>query len=225
MSHARRLSGLLLALAVGLSLAPPAGAQRPDRIKIGGTVAVTGRFSSDWGPGIVEFMKAWEKLVNAEGGVLVKEYNAKLPIELVLYDDESSPEKSVELYEKLAAVDKVNLFIGPGIGPDPADPTKSKNWRSDDPGDAFEKNAGLVVGGDFDTYVRADTLMQAYVAVPTGRSCRQAVLNLTNIATGISPFPLNRLNWSYNARQQQFALVIPDQLELEPRRQASLAAE
>ena len=117
MSHARRLSGLLLALAVGLSLAPPAGAQRPDRIKIGGTVAVTGRFSSDWGPGIVEFMKAWEKLVNAEGGVLVKEYNAKLPIELVLYDDESSPEKSVELYEKLAAVDKVNLFIGPGSSP------------------------------------------------------------------------------------------------------------
>jgi branched-chain amino acid transport system substrate-binding protein len=49
--------------------------------------------------------------------VLVKEYNAKLPIELVLYDDESSPEKSVELYEKLAAVDKVHLFIGPGSSP------------------------------------------------------------------------------------------------------------
>jgi branched-chain amino acid transport system substrate-binding protein len=62
-------------------------------------------------------MKGWEKLVNSDGGVFVKEYNAKLPVELVLYDDESSPEKSVELYEKLAAVDRVHLFIGPGSSP------------------------------------------------------------------------------------------------------------
>ncbi len=112
-----RLPAILLALAIGLVAAPPAEAQRPDRIKVGGTVAVTGRFSSDWGPGVIEFMKGWERLVNAEGGVFVKEVNAKLPMELVLYDDESSPEKSVELYEKLAAVDRVHLFIGPGSSP------------------------------------------------------------------------------------------------------------
>jgi branched-chain amino acid transport system substrate-binding protein len=92
-------------------------AQRPDRIKIGGTLAVTGRFSIDWGPPIFDFMKAWEKLVNGAGGVFVREYNAKLPIELIIYDDESNPDKSVELYEKLAAVDKVHLFIGPGTSP------------------------------------------------------------------------------------------------------------
>ncbi len=113
----RRLPAILLTLAIGLFLTLPADAQRPDRIKVGGTVAVTGRFSTDWGPGIIEFMKGWEKLVNAEGGVFVREYNAKLPIELVLYDDESSPDKSVELYERLAAVDKVHLFIGPGSSP------------------------------------------------------------------------------------------------------------
>lgn len=107
---------LVLALAMGLA-APPAEAQRPDRVKIGGTIAVTGRFAADWGPGVIEFMKAWEKLVNADGGVFVREYNAKLPIELVIYDDESSPEKSVELYEKLAAVDKVHFFIGPASSP------------------------------------------------------------------------------------------------------------
>src|SRR2546428_7374631 len=117
MFGSRRFPAILLALGIGLSLALPAEAQRPDRVKIGGTVAVTGRLSSDWGPGIIEFMKGWERLVNAEGGVFVREYNAKLPIELVLYDDESSPEKSVELYEKLAAVDKVQFFIGPGSSP------------------------------------------------------------------------------------------------------------
>jgi branched-chain amino acid transport system substrate-binding protein len=114
MSMTRRT---LLALAAGSLLPRTAHAQRPDRIKVGGTVAVTGRFSTDWGPGVIEFMKGWEKLVNADGGVLVKEYNARLPIELTLYDDESSPDKSVELYEKLAAVDKVHFFIGPGSSP------------------------------------------------------------------------------------------------------------
>src|SRR5262249_54963838 len=117
MRQVRRLPGILLALALGLALVPPAAGQRPDRIRIGGTVAVTGPFSTDWGPGIIEFMKAWEKLVNADWGVLVKEDGAKLPTELVLYDDESSPDKSVELYEKLAAVDKVSFFIGPGSSP------------------------------------------------------------------------------------------------------------
>jgi branched-chain amino acid transport system substrate-binding protein len=117
MIQSRRLPAFLLALAIVLVGTLVAEAQRPDKVKIGGTVAVTGRFSSDWGPGIMEFMKAWEKVVNSEGGVFVKEYNAKLPIELVLYDDESSPEKSVELYEKLAAVDRVHLFIGPGSSP------------------------------------------------------------------------------------------------------------
>lgn len=108
---------LVLGLGLVLGWAGAAGAQRPDRVRIGGTVAVTGRFSSDWGPGVIEFMKGWEKLVNAEGGVFVQEHNARLPIELVLYDDESSPEKSVELYEKLGAVDRVHLFIGPGSSP------------------------------------------------------------------------------------------------------------
>lgn len=117
MRGSRRFHAILLSAAIALLAAPPAEAQRPDRIKVGGTVAVTGVFSSDWGPGVIEFMKGWEKLVNAEGGVSVKEYNAKLPIELVLYDDESSPDKAVELYEKLAAVDKVQLFIGPGSSP------------------------------------------------------------------------------------------------------------
>jgi ABC-type branched-subunit amino acid transport system substrate-binding protein len=117
MIHSRWQLAIPVTLAAALLLVAPADAQRPDRIKVGGTVAVTGRFSTDWGPGVIEFMKGWEKLVNADGGVFVKEYNAKLPIELVLYDDESSPEKSVELYEKLAAVDKVHFFIGPGSSP------------------------------------------------------------------------------------------------------------
>ncbi len=107
---------IVLGLIVG-AVGPRAEAQRPDRIKIGATLAVTGRFSSEWGPLVLDFMKGWEKLVNEAGGVFVREYNAKLPIQLIIYDDESNPDKAVELYEKLAAVDKVHLFLGPGSSP------------------------------------------------------------------------------------------------------------
>jgi branched-chain amino acid transport system substrate-binding protein len=92
-------------------------AQAPAQIKIGATLPVTGGFSAEWGPRFLEFMMAWEKVVNEEGGVFVKQYNKKIPVKLIVYDDESSPDKSVELYEKLAAVDKVNFFLGPSSSP------------------------------------------------------------------------------------------------------------
>jgi len=117
-----RKVGLAIALAIIFAfvvgaITPGAEAQRPDRIKIGATLAITGRFSVEWGPAVLDFMKGWEKLVNDGGGVFVREYNARLPVQLVIYDDESNPDKSVELYEKLAAVDKVHLFLGPGSSP------------------------------------------------------------------------------------------------------------
>ncbi len=110
----------LLALIVAWTFAsgsPAAAGERPASVKIGGTLAVTGPFSPDWGPGVRDFMKVYEKQVNAQGGIFVKEFNAKLPLELVIYDDESNPDKSAELYEKLAAVDKVHMFLGPGSSP------------------------------------------------------------------------------------------------------------
>lgn len=113
------VTGLLVgALAMGMAFGPAAWAgERPAAVKIGGTLAITGPFSPDWGPGVRDFMKAYEKQVNAQGGIFVKEFNAKLPLEFVIYDDESNPDKAAELYEKLAAVDKVHMFIGPGSSP------------------------------------------------------------------------------------------------------------
>ena len=107
-----------LAVALGVDVGPAAWAgERPAAVKIGATLAVTGPFSPDWGPRVLDFMKLWEKQVNAQGGVFVKEFNAKLPLEFVIYDDESNPDKSAELYEKLAAVDKVHVFMGPASSP------------------------------------------------------------------------------------------------------------
>ncbi|MCL5960973.1 MAG: amino acid ABC transporter substrate-binding protein [Chloroflexi bacterium] len=100
--------------------ATPAGkpaAKAPRTIKLGGTVPATGPQSNEWGPVAKKFIEEWAKLVNEQGGVYVKEYDAKLPVEVVVYDDTSNPDRSVELYEKLGNVDKVDFFFGPASSP------------------------------------------------------------------------------------------------------------
>jgi ABC-type branched-subunit amino acid transport system substrate-binding protein len=103
----------LLALAAIATLAQAAARE----IKIGGTMALTGPFSVEWGPLGREFMVEWERLMNERGGVYVREANAKLPIKLIIYDDGSSPDRAVELYERLATADQVDFFIGPASSP------------------------------------------------------------------------------------------------------------
>ena len=112
-----RFWGVTLFFVVMCFLVSPVSAQAPAQIKIGATLPVTGGFSAEWGPRFLEFMMAWEKVVNEEGGVFVKEYNKKIPVKLIVYDDESVADKSVELYEKLAAIDKVHFFLGPSSSP------------------------------------------------------------------------------------------------------------
>lgn len=94
-----------------------AAGQAPKEIKIGASLAITGRFSVEWGPPALRYMQAMESIINERGGIYVKGYNARLPIKLIIYDDGSSPDRSVELYEKLATVDKVDFFLGPASSP------------------------------------------------------------------------------------------------------------
>jgi ABC-type branched-subunit amino acid transport system substrate-binding protein len=89
----------------------------PKEIKVGATVAMTGVFSKEWGPVAVKYMRVLESITNEQGGVFVQEYNKRIPINLIIYDDGSSPDRSVELYEKLATVDKVDFFLGPATSP------------------------------------------------------------------------------------------------------------
>ena len=120
----RRFRAISVTLALAISglfvlahaFAPDARAQARE-IKIGGTMAITGPFSVEWGPKARQFMEEWAKLVNERGGVFVKEANAKLPVKLIVYDDGSSADRAVELYERLATTDKVDFFTGPASSP------------------------------------------------------------------------------------------------------------
>ncbi|HUT70458.1 MAG TPA: amino acid ABC transporter substrate-binding protein [Desulfatiglandales bacterium] len=59
--------------------------------------------------------ETWVPEVNAQGGIYVKEYKKKLPIELVIYDDKSDVGTMTRLTEKLIVEDKVD-FLWPACG-------------------------------------------------------------------------------------------------------------
>jgi branched-chain amino acid transport system substrate-binding protein len=84
----------------------------PTEIRIGGTISESGPFQAIGGP-FGKLAHAWADRINARGGIFLKQYNKSLPIKLVLYDDKTEPPTALSLYERLATVDKVDLFIGP----------------------------------------------------------------------------------------------------------------
>jgi branched-chain amino acid transport system substrate-binding protein len=59
--------------------------------------------------------ETWVAQVNAKGGIYVKKYGKKLPIELLIYDDKSDVGTMTRLTEKLIVQDKVD-FLWPACG-------------------------------------------------------------------------------------------------------------
>jgi len=86
--------------------APPAG---PDEILIGSAAPMTGMFAG-FGAGCTFGVQAAVDDINKLGGIYVKEYDRKIPVKLVIADQESDPVKAGTLSEKLAVQDKVNAF-------------------------------------------------------------------------------------------------------------------
>ena len=83
----------------------------PDAIKIGCTVCLTGRFAANG----IEVKDGYEiavQHINEDGGIFIKEYGKKIPVKLIMYDDESDPTKAAARYEKLFVEDKVIGYLG-----------------------------------------------------------------------------------------------------------------
>lgn len=105
---------VLVAVFVALffSLCLSAEAQVKDKIRIGFSISLTGNYAS----GAVDQMRAydlWLEKVNKGGGIFVKEFNKKIPVEYVYYDDKSDMANSAKIYEKLITDDKVDLLLTP----------------------------------------------------------------------------------------------------------------
>jgi len=101
----RRLSLFALLSAVLAMIVSPAVTHAKD-IVVGTSVALTGKYART-GQDQLNGFSMWVEEVNARGGLLGNK------VRLVHYDDESKPETSAKLYEKLITDDKVDLLIGP----------------------------------------------------------------------------------------------------------------
>lgn len=114
----RRLSlfksfGWVFALLIIGSLVVSGSAFAKDKIRIGASRPLSGPLAffeeNAFGP----IYKMWVDEVNAQGGIFVKEYGKKLPVEMVVYDDKSDMGTMTRLLDKLILQDKVDFVFPP----------------------------------------------------------------------------------------------------------------
>jgi branched-chain amino acid transport system substrate-binding protein len=109
-------AALLIAFTLVSPGAPWFGALRADgqqkEFKVGVALSLSGIFSKDAGL-FKEVYDLWAETVNKAGGIKVK--GTGYPVRITYYDDESSPQKSAQLIERLATADKVDLILA-GFG-------------------------------------------------------------------------------------------------------------
>jgi branched-chain amino acid transport system substrate-binding protein len=86
-----------------------------DKIVVGMSRPLSGWMAQIGDSAFRPVYETWVKEVNAQGGIFVKEYNKKLPIELKIYDDKSDVGTMTRLTEKLILQDKVD-FLWPACG-------------------------------------------------------------------------------------------------------------
>jgi branched-chain amino acid transport system substrate-binding protein len=87
--------------------------QVPTEIKIGVSIAVSGWASTTSRPALDGYLIAQDFINEKLGGIYVKEYDTKLPLKIIYYDDQSDPAVARGNYEKLMATDGVVACIGP----------------------------------------------------------------------------------------------------------------
>jgi len=107
------VSAMVLLLVVGTVLGASAK-EAPKTIKIGSSCPLTGPFGSGGAMLKAGYEIAVED-VNQKGGVFVKEFNKKIPLELVLMDDSSDFTRTVSIMESLYTSQDVVAYLG-GFG-------------------------------------------------------------------------------------------------------------
>jgi branched-chain amino acid transport system substrate-binding protein len=90
-----------------------ANAQVPKAIRIGYAVALSGPYAPGAQSTTWSQYKLWAKDVNDAGGLMLKKFGAKVPVELVEYDDRSQIEEAIRLVERLILNDKMDLVLAP----------------------------------------------------------------------------------------------------------------
>jgi branched-chain amino acid transport system substrate-binding protein len=95
------------------TLVPTASAKAPDKIRFGNPIALSGIYAFGAKTTQIAPFDMWAKEVNAKGGIYLKKYGKRIPIEIIRYDDKGDTGTCVKLVEKLILDDKVDFLLGP----------------------------------------------------------------------------------------------------------------
>jgi branched-chain amino acid transport system substrate-binding protein len=99
---------------VTLASWPAVSADAPKSIRIGYAVSLSGVNAQGAATTTLPGYDLWVKDVNDAGGIMVKEYGKKIPVEVAAkYDDTSNAETLLRLEEKLMSQDKVDFVLPP----------------------------------------------------------------------------------------------------------------
>src|SRR5512136_504091 len=106
-----RWSGFIVLL-ISLCLLTFDGASAEKKeILIGAPLCITGPASMQGLEQKWAYEQALADFMKAKGGILVKEIGKKVPIKLILQDDESDPGKAPAAMERLVRVENVDFFL------------------------------------------------------------------------------------------------------------------
>ena len=122
-----------------------------EAITVGASISVSGRYALQ-GRQALAGLRAWVAAANAEGGVRMRGSGSSAPVNLVHYDDGSSPKGAAANIERLIRADRVQLLIGP-YASDLARAAVSVSgrygrvlWNHGGATDDLHREGGLVVG-------------------------------------------------------------------------------
>lgn len=87
--------------------------QTPASIRIGWSLAKSGPGAPPTATLVVPNYEMWVKEINSAGGLMLKAYGKRLPIEVIEYDDRTNNEEAVRAVERLILQDKVDLVLPP----------------------------------------------------------------------------------------------------------------
>src|SRR5262245_13555509 len=121
--------GFVSAAIAATALCSSAQAQEPKSIKVGYAISLSGPQSAGAMLTTVPSYRLWVDDVNKAGGLMLKKFNKRIPIEVTEIDDRSNNEDMVRLVERLMTVDNVDIVLSPwGTGPNlQAAPVFAKN--------------------------------------------------------------------------------------------------
>src|SRR5262249_23124576 len=88
-------------------------AEAPKSVRIGYAVSLSGVNAQGAAVTTLPAYKLWVDDVNKKGGLMVKEFGKRIPIEVTEYDDTSNAEAAGRLTEPLMTQDKVDFVLPP----------------------------------------------------------------------------------------------------------------